>query len=174
MGFEEITHTADWALRVWADDLEGLFAEAARGMYALSGSLFTPAFPAVSHQCAAVARGTNGGGQARVAQAQGAVKPGSEAERQADGLKVKRTFEAEAPDAESLLVAFLSELVYAAEQEHLMFDEFDIQFEGVKMQVEMSGAPILSLTKAIKAVTYHNLQIQQSARGYEVEIVFDV
>ena len=132
MGYEEKAHTADWALRVWADDLEGLFAEAARGMYALSGA------------------------------------------NQAEGPKVKRTFEAEATDAESLLVAFLSELVYAVEQEHLIFDEFDVQVEGIKLKVEMSGTPILSLTKAIKAVTYHNLQIQPTARGYEVEIVFDV
>ena len=36
-GFEEIEHTADWALRVWAPDLAGLLEEAARGMYALSG-----------------------------------------------------------------------------------------------------------------------------------------
>jgi len=162
MGFEEKAHTADWALRVWADDLEGLFAEAARGMYALAGAL--PALPAPA--CP--------GGQARVAQAQVAFRPGSKAEGQAEGPKVKRTFETEAPDAESLLVAFLSELVYAVEQEHLIFDEFDIQVEGIKLKVEMSGAPILSLTKAIKAVTYHNLQIQPTARGYEVEIVFDV
>jgi SHS2 domain-containing protein len=132
MGFEEKAHTADWALRVWAKSLPALFAEAARGMYALSGA------------------------------------------NQAEGPKVKRTFQAEAPDAESLLVAFLSELVYAVEQEHLIFDEFDVQVEGIKLKVEMSGAPILSLTKAIKAATYHNLQIQQTARGYEVEIVFDV
>jgi SHS2 domain-containing protein len=168
MGFEEKAHTADWALRVWADDLEGLFAEAARGMYALAGALPAPACP---------------GGQARVAprpgpdgtgQAQVAVRPGSKAEGQAEGPKVKRTFEAEATDAESLLVAFLSELVFAVEQEHLIFDEFDVQVEGMKLKVEMSGAPILSLTKAIKAVTYHNMQIQLTARGYEVEIVFDV
>jgi SHS2 domain-containing protein len=168
MGFEEKAHTADWALRVWADDLEGLFAEAARGMYALAGALPAPACP---------------GGQARVAprpgpdgtgQAQVAVRPGSKAEGQAEGPKVKRTFEAEATDAESLLVAFLSELVFAVEQEHLIFDEFDVQVEGMKLKVEMSGAPILSLAKAIKAVTYHNLQIQPTARGYEVEIVFDV
>lgn len=36
-GFEEIAHTADWAIRVWADNMESLFAEAARGMYAISG-----------------------------------------------------------------------------------------------------------------------------------------
>ena len=132
MGFEEKAHTADWALRVWAKSLPALFAEAARGMYALSGA------------------------------------------NQAEGSKVKHTFKVEAPDSESLLVAFLSELVYAVEQEHLIFDEFDVQVEGIKLKVEMSGAPILSLAKAIKAVTYHNLQIQQTARGYEVEIVFDV
>jgi len=36
-GHEELEHTADWALRVWAPDLPGLFAEAARGMYHLMG-----------------------------------------------------------------------------------------------------------------------------------------
>jgi len=56
----------------------------------------------------------------------------------------------------------------------VIFDEFDVQVEGTKLKVEMSGAPILSLTKAIKAVTYHNLQVRPTARGYEVEIVFDV
>jgi SHS2 domain-containing protein len=132
MGFEEITHTADWALRVWADDLEGLFSEAARGMYALSGA------------------------------------------QQGEGPRVKRTFAAEAQDAESLLVAFLSELVFAVEQEGVLFAAFDVQIENTKLIVEMSGAPILALNKAIKAVTYHNLQIRPTAQGYEVEIVFDV
>ena len=32
MGFEEIRHTADWALRVWASNLSELLTEAARGM----------------------------------------------------------------------------------------------------------------------------------------------
>jgi SHS2 domain-containing protein len=35
MGFKEINHTADWALEVSGEDLETLFIEAARGMYAL-------------------------------------------------------------------------------------------------------------------------------------------
>ncbi len=132
MPYEELPHTADWCLRVWAGSLPVLFAEAARGMNALSGV------------------------------------------RLAEGPRAWRTFETAAPDPESLLVAFLSELVYAAEQEKLGFDMFRIDIEGQTLKVEMEGAPLLSLNKAIKAVTYHNLQIQQTARGYEIEIVFDV
>lgn len=36
-GYQEITHTADIALRCWARDLEGLFQQAARGMFDLMG-----------------------------------------------------------------------------------------------------------------------------------------
>lgn len=36
-GYEEIEHTADWSLRVWAPDLPGLLEQAARGMLALCG-----------------------------------------------------------------------------------------------------------------------------------------
>ncbi len=31
----EVAHTADWSIRVWAEDLGCLFEEAARGMYSL-------------------------------------------------------------------------------------------------------------------------------------------
>ncbi len=34
-GFVEVAHTADWSIKVWAEDLGCLFAEAARGMYSL-------------------------------------------------------------------------------------------------------------------------------------------
>jgi SHS2 domain-containing protein len=90
------------------------------------------------------------------------------------GSRVRRTFEAEGPDVESLLVAFLSELVYYQEQEGLMFDTFDIRVAAQWLKVEMEGAPIESVEKAIKAVTYHNLKIQKTAQGLETTIVFDV
>jgi SHS2 domain-containing protein len=130
--FEELPHTADWAMCVTAPDLAGLFAESARGMNTLAGIILAP------------------------------------------GPKTLRTLSLSAPDVESLLVAFLSELVYSAEQERLAFDEFDITVEGKLLNAEISGAPILSINKSIKAVTYHNLHILQTAQGYEVEIVFDV
>ncbi len=90
--------------------------------------------------------------------------------------RLKRTFETEAPDAESLLVAFLSELVYYQEQENLAFDVFEVEvkIEGSRLKVEMEGGQITSTGKAIKAVTYHNLKIEKTKRGLETIIVFDV
>ena len=77
-------------------------------------------------------------------------------------------------DTESLLVGFLSELVYEIEQEGHGFDSFDIHIEGYQLQVVMDGAPLVALTKAIKAVTFHNLKIQKDRQGFDVEIVLDV
>ena len=94
--------------------------------------------------------------------------------RQSPGPKVSRTIETAAFDPESLLVNFLSELVYLGEKENLVFDEFKIRIAEDRLTAEMAGASILSIDKAIKAVTYHNLQIRQTLKGYEVEIVFDV
>jgi SHS2 domain-containing protein len=132
MGYEEIPHTADWSIRAWAQDVEGLLAESARGMYWLAGTKF------------------------------------------ADEPRLTQTFETEEPDNESLLVAFLSELVYYAEQENLGFNDFDIQINNGRLKAELGGAPLQSMDKAIKAVTWHNLKIIETARGLEVEIVFDV
>ena len=131
-GFEEIPHTADWAMRVWADDLPSLFEEAAYGMNTL----------------------------ARI--------------KLADEAQVKKHFEAEAADSEALLVAFLSELIYYQEQENLGFSKFDIRIINSRISVDMEGAQIKSVDKAIKAATYHDLKIQKTARGLEVEIVLDV
>lgn len=36
-GYEEIAHTADWELRVWASDMPGLMKQSVKGMYALAG-----------------------------------------------------------------------------------------------------------------------------------------
>ena len=132
MGFEEIPHTADWAIRVWAEDLAGLLVESASGMYALSGAV------------------------------------------QAQDPRVTRRLEIESADAESMLVTFLSELLYYAEQENTAFDQFDIQLKDDRLKVDMQGAPLISLSKAIKAVTYHNLSIERTERGMEAVIVFDV
>ena len=79
-----------------------------------------------------------------------------------------------AADPESLLVAFLSELLWLADQERLGFDTFQITIQADRMAARMEGAPVESQTKTIKAATYHNLKIVQTRWWVEASVVFDV
>lgn len=88
--------------------------------------------------------------------------------------RLERTFETHGDDPETLLVAFLSELLYLGESEALGFDRFHLVFEGDRLQVAVEGAPIAEQKKEIKAVTFHNLAIERTGAGYTVVIVFDV
>jgi SHS2 domain-containing protein len=90
------------------------------------------------------------------------------------GPRQARSLQLNAPDAESLLVAFLEELLFFAESENLAFDQFHIKIEDHHLEAVMEGASFSKLSKEIKAVTYHDLSIQQGPRGLEVKIVFDV
>jgi SHS2 domain-containing protein len=131
-GFQEIEHTADWEIKVWAPDLTSLLASAAHGMFQLSNTVL------------------------------------------AEGPRVARDFEICFDDRESLLVDFLSELLFLGEQQRVAFDDyrFDVQDNVIKVQVR--GAPIDHQAKEIKAVTYHGMKILEKEGSLEVNIVFDV
>jgi SHS2 domain-containing protein len=89
--------------------------------------------------------------------------------------QVEKYIEAEALDAESLLVQWLSELAYWAETESLVFTKFDFQeVTPTRVQAIVGGGRVHNLDKYIKAVTYHNLQIVKTDSGLEATIVFDV
>jgi SHS2 domain-containing protein len=84
------------------------------------------------------------------------------------------TFRLPPADLETMLVAFLAELLYYQEQEGLVFDTFNLSLEGAALQAELHGLPLAGLDKEIKAVTYHKLQIRHTQRGLQARIVFDV
>jgi SHS2 domain-containing protein len=132
--FEEIEHTADWALRIRGHDLSELLVNAARGMSSLLVSELT-SIPTT----------------------------------------MKKRFEIEGDDAESLLVNWLSELAYWAETEGLVFREFNLTQVGpTHLQAVVQGGQMADLQKHIKAVTYHNLEIIETDEGLEATVVFDV
>jgi SHS2 domain-containing protein len=83
-------------------------------------------------------------------------------------------FEAAAPDRETLLVTFLAELLYFTQRDEVAFDRFDLIQEDDRLIASVEGAPIESIAKEIKAVTYHNLIVRETGRGLEATIVFDV
>jgi SHS2 domain-containing protein len=90
-------------------------------------------------------------------------------------LTVQREIELEAYDAETLLVDWLGELAYYAEDEQLVFREFrlrDVTPNHLSAQIRGGQAP--ELQKHIKAVTYHDLAIERTDSGLTVTIVFDV
>ncbi len=87
----------------------------------------------------------------------------------------ERSMAMHASDAESLLVRFLTELLWLEQEDGLAIDHFSMNVEkDYSLWAELCGAPILSLDKEIKAVTYHNLKVETTPQGLRVYIVFDV
>jgi len=86
-----------------------------------------------------------------------------------------RVIEVSAIDTESLLVEWLTELLYILEED-LIFSEINVkQIEGNTLIGEVSGGPPdQPPMKIIKAVTYHLLEIRPTDTGYETVLVFDV
>ena len=132
--WQEIEHTADWALRVQGKSHAALFENAARGMASLVGGEADKNQPTVEEQ-----------------------------------------FELSALDWETLLVDWLTELLYLIEDQHIVFRIFNVQhIMPYQMVATAQGKPGGKFHKHIKAATYHNLNVTETGNGYEATIVFDV
>ena len=91
------------------------------------------------------------------------------------GLPQTRSITLHGEDAESLLVRFLSELLWLEQEVGLGFEDFSITVDKqYNLQADLGGSSIANLDKEIKAVTYHNLAVQTTKQGLRVTIVFDV
>ena len=89
--------------------------------------------------------------------------------------RITRALQLEGIDRESLLVAWLNELLYFHESEGLGFERLEIQhLDETSIQAIVTGAPTQQWLKDIKAVTYHNLAIRETESGLEVTLVLDV
>lgn len=77
-------------------------------------------------------------------------------------------------DPESLLVTFLSELLYLGSIENVAFSKFEFELKDDRLHANLEGGKIASLQKEIKAVTYHKLAVQKTEAGLRTRIVFDV
>ena len=132
-GFEELEHTADWALRVRGRDLAELLVNAANGMMELAGVQTT------------TAAGT------------------------------LRKLELTSLDRESLLVDWLHELLLALELRSVAFKHIRLKVTGDRgLTATFRELPLTGLAKPIKAVTYNELQIEESPQGLTATVVFDV
>ena len=87
------------------------------------------------------------------------------------------------PDMESLLVDWLSELLYLFEVDEIVFRKFqvkEIRGEGSEFSIasRASGQEFnsenLPFETEIKAVTYNQLKIEKIADGWKAQVVVDV
>ncbi len=89
-----------------------------------------------------------------------------------------RDIELAAPDRESLLVAWLNELIYLFDAEQILFRRFDIsRLDGTGIKARIYGERVNKakheLIRGVKAATYHMLKIEKS-NGYIAQVLFDI
>jgi SHS2 domain-containing protein len=87
--------------------------------------------------------------------------------------------EVTAGDREALLVAWLNELLFHVATRRLVFGEFHVrELTDERLRATVAGQPIDELTVPLeielKAATYHGLRVEQTAVGWEAEVLFDV
>lgn len=88
---------------------------------------------------------------------------------------VEQSIELEAYDAETLLVAWLEELLYLDERDGCVFCDFDmLEVTPTRLRAIVRGGLVREHRRHIKAVTFSSLEIVHTGEGYETTIVFDV
>lgn len=86
-----------------------------------------------------------------------------------------REIHVEGVDREALLVNWLSELLYNQETKRETYQSFEVtQLSDTELQATVHGAPSQPLTRFIKAVTYHDLKIEQTESGWQATVIVDV
>ena len=90
----------------------------------------------------------------------------------------KREITLDAEDHESLLRDFLSEVLFIAEVDGLVFSGAEIHINGNHLVALLDGEPFdrrrHTLGTEVKGISYSGLAITRDANGYMLDIVFDV
>ena|SRR5688572_29112629 len=89
-----------------------------------------------------------------------------------------RTISLEAADPSLLLFDWLNELLYAFEAEKLLFADFELSLQGLRLQANCRGEPMDAsrheMDHEVKAITYHGLRVEQKEDRWEAEVIVDI
>ena len=98
-----------------------------------------------------------------------------------EGMKspITQHFEIKSPNKEDLLVSWLDELLYNFYTRSIIFSKFEIEeVSNTYIKAKASGREVGAnrnrLKTEIKSVTYSDLEIKKTDKGFQVDIVFDV
>lgn len=89
---------------------------------------------------------------------------------------ISREIALSSANATTLLVDFLSEVLTASYEERAIFCEVEfLEITENAVKAKIRGKKILAFKEDIKAVTYHEAEVKQNAKGYwETMIIFDI
>jgi len=87
----------------------------------------------------------------------------------------KREIKVKSVDLNALLVDFLSEVLYRVQTNKEVYNEVKFtKFSDIELGGELFGNKVESFGEDIKAVTYHDLKIEQKNGLYEATVLFDI
>jgi SHS2 domain-containing protein len=91
-------------------------------------------------------------------------------------VEVERTVAVEAPDVESLLVDWLSELVYLYETGGCAFHAIEVtEWSPQRLAATLRGGRPGELPRLhVKAVTYHDLYVRETDGRWEAQVFLDI
>ena len=146
--FEQLSHTADIKIRVYGHTISDFFRHAVMGMFQSIGPV------------ASTASGCKKEGDLLIC----------------PDLDKKHTIAITAIDLESLLVDFLSEVLYLSDVHNEAYlDAIIDSVDHTSIQATVLGIGVTGFEVVeIKAVTYHGLEIKQIDGVWQADIVFDI
>ena len=81
-------------------------------------------------------------------------------------------------DREYLLFDWLKALLYHFDADHLLFSRFEVRLADGGLTGKAWGEPLdrsrHELSHEVKAISYHGLRVEQTAGGWEAEVIVDI
>lgn len=89
-----------------------------------------------------------------------------------------RTVEVAGDELGFLMFDWLNELLYAFEADKLLLSRFEVQIAGDRLHATCHGEPMdparHEMEHEVKAITYHQLRVEESEGGWLAEIIVDI
>jgi len=89
-----------------------------------------------------------------------------------------RRVELDAPDLESLVQTFLSEVLFVSEVDGMVVSGADVRISGTRLTAMLSGEPFSHDRhlggREVKGIPMHGLSLRYDHDTYILEIIFDV
>jgi SHS2 domain-containing protein len=93
-------------------------------------------------------------------------------------LVEERKIEIDGADQDYLVFDWLSELIYVYETQHLVLCDFDVKLTEFGLVANARGERLDPqrhvLDHEVKAITYHELKLEETSVGWLLEVIVDI